>query len=402
MNHTRRLVAAAVLALSLGAVSGHAQGTARSLDLGVSIRAAGMGQASNAVFWGDGLDQWANPALLGYQRGIRYEWGKTQLVPGLLNDVFFKTNVIKLGGGGFGVSLSGKPLKAFGGIDLDYGTSEGADENGNPTGTFGSFEKIDSWGFGLSAARVIESLERLAGRKVPAWSRMADVSLGMTSKEVEVVLGPNGEGSTPSRDRGLLVRLSPLEWMETTRDAPVGLDVAYGWSELNYDGGEIQFAGQQGPTPVSRHRRNGYALHLAAEMPTGLRDRLEHRRWGWLAAGLEPLASFGFASDRATIEPSGGRLKDEGSGYEITFANVVAYRSGQFEDRLGEITFIDGSTHGWSVGLPLGRVAGVRYERGTIPQARDSGLGDVEREAISGWVDPIELWGLVRGTKTAR
>ena len=110
MNHTRRLVAAAVLALSLGAVSGHAQGTARSLDLGVSIRAAGMGQASNAVFWGDGLDQWANPALLGYQRGIRYEWGKTQLVPGLLNDVFFKTNVIKLGGGGFGVSLSGKPL----------------------------------------------------------------------------------------------------------------------------------------------------------------------------------------------------------------------------------------------------------------------------------------------------
>ncbi len=200
------------------------------------------------------------------------------------------------------------------------------------------------------------------------------------------------KASTSSRDRGFLVRVSPLEWMETTRGAPVGLDVAYGWSELSYSGGEIQFPNEN-PDPISRHRRNGYALRLAAEMPGAMRDGFESRGLGWLAGGFEPLASLGFASDRATIGPSGSTYKTEGSGFEITLANVLAYRFGQYEDRLGDI---DGSTDGWSIGLPIGRVAGVRYERGKIPQAESAGLPDVERKAISGWVDPLELWALLR------
>lgn len=390
---------AVVMFFVLGSGSGYAQGTARSLDLDVSIRAAGMGQASNAVFWGDGVDQWANPALLGYQRGIRYEWGKTQLVPGLSSSVFFKTSVIELGGGGFGVSLSGKPFDGLGGLDLDYGLSQGTDENGNPTGTFASYEKVHSWGLGVSVARAVESLGLLTGRDPPAWSRMADVSLGMTSKQVEVVLGPNGQGRTSSRDRGLLLRLSPLECVPAARDLPIGLDLAYAWSELSYSGGGIQFPTETGPDPISSHRRRGYAGRAALEIPAEIRDRLEHRRWGWFALGFEPLVSYGLASDHAAMEPSAGQWKTDGRGYEVTVANLWAYRSGHYEDPLDQI---DGDTRGWSVGLPIGRVAGVRYERATFPQSRNSGLGDVDRKAISGWIDPLQLWALLHTREPSR
>jgi hypothetical protein len=70
-------------------------------------------------------------------------------------------------------------------------------------------------------------------------------------------------------------------------------------------------------------------------------------------------------------------------------ANLFSYRNGHYEDPLGEI---DGDTSGWGVGLPIGRFGGLRYDHGTIPQASNSGLSDVKRDAVSGWVDPLELW----------
>ena len=79
MTHLTRYaqVSLAVLLLSLARPSaGLAQGTARSMDIDLSIRSAGMAGASNAVFWGGSLNHWANPAVLGYTRGIRYEYGQ--------------------------------------------------------------------------------------------------------------------------------------------------------------------------------------------------------------------------------------------------------------------------------------------------------------------------------------
>ncbi|HET9328731.1 MAG TPA: hypothetical protein VFQ05_18350, partial [Candidatus Eisenbacteria bacterium] len=127
--------------------SASAQGTGRSMDLDPSPRASGMGGASNAVFWDEVTNHWSNPALLGYQRGLSYEYGKTQLVPGLAADVHFTTNVVKLGGGGVGLAFSGKPF-GLGGLHLSYGESQGTDPSGNPTGTYEAFEQIDSWSFG--------------------------------------------------------------------------------------------------------------------------------------------------------------------------------------------------------------------------------------------------------------
>src|SRR5437016_1649618 len=70
--------AALALLAALGAHPAAAQTASTVLDLDPSIRAAGAGGASNAVFWGGDPDIWANPALLGYARGLRYDQGRTQ------------------------------------------------------------------------------------------------------------------------------------------------------------------------------------------------------------------------------------------------------------------------------------------------------------------------------------
>src|SRR5262249_44986061 len=115
------LLIAATLAASLLHSSAIAQGTARSMDIDVSIRSAGMGGAGAAVFWGQDLNHWSNPALLGGIQGIRYEQGKTQLVPDLASDVDFTSKVIKAGGGGLGIVWSGT-APGPGGVLLSYGS----------------------------------------------------------------------------------------------------------------------------------------------------------------------------------------------------------------------------------------------------------------------------------------
>ena len=376
-----------MIAITLGYLvaapgSAHAQGTARSLDLDPSVRAAGMGAASNAVFW-DGGNQWSNPALLGYERGIRYEWSETQLVPDLAAGVYFHSNVVKLGGGGAAVSLSGRP--GIGGLKLDYGLSEGSDETGNPTGTFGSFEEIESWGFGISLGQLTESIARLSNRRLPALSRYGDVSVGMYSKEALVQLGPNFAFTSRGRDLGVLARVSPLEWFATTRDGLVDFDLAYGWSDLSYDGETDRFL--LASDPPSEHKRRGGAARIGVAWPEQARGVFGRHQW--LADGMSPLVSVGMAMDHDEISP-GAFYETDGRGVEIGLANVFAFRTGSYEDLDGEI---DGSTQGWSIGLPVGRLAGLRYDRAEIPQA--TGLSKVDREAFSLWVDPLEIWSVL-------
>jgi hypothetical protein len=385
----------AALALLLGASTAFAQGSGRSLDIDHSIRAAGMGEASNAVFWGDELNQWSNPAVLGYVRGVHYEYGNTQLVPGLAADVFFRSNVLKLAGGGLGTYFAGKPF-GVGSVKLDYGSTQGTDPNGNPIGTFDSHEDIESWGFGLSLAHAFESIARLSDRHAPRISRVADVSLGMNFKNLDMDLGPGAQGSTSTLDRGLLVRVSPLEIAQASRDLPLVVDLSYGWSELSYDDATISLPSEAAPVPLSKHQRTGYGAHIALVIPPELRRRMEGHPAGWLLAGLDPLLSFGYAKDHDEITPSAGNYETDGSGTEVTVANIYSYRRGHFEDPLGEI---NGDTEGWSVGLPIGRVAAVRYDHATIPQASNSGLPDVTREAWSGWFDALRIWKTWKGER---
>jgi len=362
------------------------QGTARSMDIDVSIRSAALGGASNALFWGEERDHWANPALLGYEQGIRYEHGNTPLMPGLASDITFATDVVKIGGSGVGLVFSGQPWD-HGGVHLDYGTSQGTDASGNPIGTFGSFERVRSWGFGVSAMAALEAIFSTRG-DTRNWDRYADLSFGMNFKDVTVSLAPSVgvEGSTTARDYGVLLRLTPVDGITGPGGPPIRLDLSYGHSELSYnDGAVIDFPSESTPTPVSHHTRDGFGVHVAADP---MRDHWPaHGTAGWLGPGLEPLFSFGFTVDHATIEPTSTRT--DGNGIEFTFARVFSYRMGHYHDQLGDI---DGSTSGWSVGLPIGRWGGGYYEEASFPQSTDSGLSDLNRKGFGLWADAMAIW----------
>lgn len=364
------------------------------MDIDLSIRSAAMGGASNAMSWGD-LNYWGNPALLGYAQGVRYVHTHTQLVPGLASDVFLNSNVLELGGGGAGLVLSGKPAGG-GGVRLDYGQSEGRDENGNSTGTFRSWERVRSIGAGISVARALESVLRLSHGRDIDLSRYADVSFGGNLKHVTIVLGPSsalstGQGSTDARDWGFHARVTPYDGFRGEGKPPIRLDVAYGKSVLSYnDDAIVSFTSVGESSPVTRHHRHGSA------------GRIDAGRWPWeprsihgklkreLIAGLTPLFSVAGSADVDDI----GALHEfgyhtEGSGAEVTIANVFTYRRGHYEDLEGHI---DGDTWGWGVALPVGALGGARYDDAHIPQARGSGADNVHRSQVTVWVDPIGIW----------
>src|SRR5204862_4070443 len=119
----------------------HGQGTARSQDIDTSIRAAGMGGAGAAVWWGE-PGVWGNPAQLGGMRGIRWQEGRTRLVPQVVPDLWFKSQRLLFGGGGLGFSVMGDPIDGLGRTRLDYGTNQGTDPFGNPTAPFNAHELI--------------------------------------------------------------------------------------------------------------------------------------------------------------------------------------------------------------------------------------------------------------------
>ncbi len=377
-------------ALLLAPCAARGQGSGRSLDLDPSVRSSGMGGASNAVFWDENANQWSNPALLGYARGLAYEWGGTKLAPSLANDVRFTSNVVKLGGAGFGFMLSGRPV-GVGGLHLSYGESEGVDPAGNPTGAFETYEQIDSWGFGLSAARVTEAIATLLGRDPTVISRYGDVSFGMAGKHLKMQIAPDpsGRASTSAHDWGLLVRVSPLELAPSIRDF-LGVDVARGWSDLSYDGEPVVFQNADMSSPPSEHHRDGLAGRLRVDLPK-FAEQMPGPEWLW--SGMHPLLSLGFATDHAKIGVPGSEYTTDGYGFEVSLANVFTLRNGRYEDLFGAI---EGDTDGWGVGLPIGQVAGIRYDHAKFPQSKNSGLGDIKRNSVSAWIDAVRVWRHLR------
>src|SRR5258705_5291414 len=160
MNYRRAfLLAALKAALLLGATPASAQYGfgAQSTLIDSSVRLSGMGRTGAAVFWGGDLNDWSNPALLAYNKGLRYERSKTQLVPDLSDDVFFTTNRLLLGAWGVGLAVSGRPVDALGGARLDYGVSIATDVDGNELGRFRTFEDENAIGVGASVVQLFQS-----------------------------------------------------------------------------------------------------------------------------------------------------------------------------------------------------------------------------------------------------
>jgi hypothetical protein len=387
---------------------------AQSLLLDVSVRASGMGRASNAVFWGHCPNDWSNPALLASRHGVQYEWGRTQLLPELAEDVFFTSKRITAGWWGIGVLAAGRPLKSLGGTRLDYGVAVAIDSDGNELARFTSFEDTQSLGAAVNVLELADHALAASGKHAPSLSRYGDVSLGWTEKKTHVFLAATGitptgyqvSGDVTTHDSGILVRATPYNAIDYPGHLPAAdrvlrarVDVSYGGSTQSYNDPRIGYV-PNGSDPVARLQRKGWGAHIALNFSSRTEEALRVRRLGWLPAWISPILSWGKAWDKElpmVLTPDEGHVpgpRAEKSGWEITVANIYSIRRGRIDD---PASFVAGKTSGWGLALHLKNVAGVCYDRATIPQA--GFLAPVDRKALALYVNPITVLAKLRGRK---
>lgn len=343
-----------------------------TFQLDPSVISAGMGGASSAVSWSAEPNYWANPALLGYYDGLRWQWGRTRLVPDLAPDVHFTTNRVTLGYWGIGVESAGSPV---GSLRLDYGSSSGTDPSGNPTGTFSAYENVDALGIGVSLSTLASSLLALSGGELPEVAKHFDVALGYASKETESVLGPGFSLRTKAHDRGMLLRGGVGGAVAPGRTG-LSFDLSYGLAELGYGD---QFAS-------STSSRDGIAARFAIQHPpTSVSTGSWFHRS--LIRAIQPLVAIGYAYDHEEVSPgffAGFTVKRYGA--ELTMLNLLSLRFGHVQDRSGDI---DGATFGVGLALPVGDFAGARYDFAQYPES--TALKDLQRHSFSVFMNPLAM-----------
>jgi Type IX secretion system protein PorV len=135
------VVAALVLAVPAPSRAAFTAGAA-SLQIPPGARAEGMGRFYQAVA-DDPFAPWWNPAGLAFSRGWSAGLMHANLVPGLVNDVYYEYLSV------------GKYLQGWGGVAgtftyLNYGESQGTEGGGGDLGTFNPFEMSPSVAIGTA------------------------------------------------------------------------------------------------------------------------------------------------------------------------------------------------------------------------------------------------------------
>lgn len=386
-------VFALAAALCCAAGAARAQGTARSMDIDPSVLSSGMGGASTAVWWSAEPNYWANPALLGYYRGIRWQWASTDLVPDLASGVNFESNRFTLGGGGLGFEFAGHPIDNMGGLDLHYGNSVAYDPNGNPIGVTDGHERIEASGVGVSLEQLTASLLGFVGRDMPWWLRHVDAAGGYARKFTEVALDPSVTASAVSHDYGWLVKGGFGGHYSNSDDAgPLSFEAGYGQSVLNYDDVTFDFTSLGETAPPSRMEREGFSARVALDSYAG-RSPAGSPLFSALMRGFAPLATLGYAYDKTNVSAGGNPPEYDIKqwGIEATFVNVFTLRVGHVTDILGDI---DDTTYGLGVALPITEYAGARYDYASYPES--AGLSNVSRNSFSVWFNPVALHRALR------
>lgn len=357
-----------------------------STFLNPSIPSTGMGRTGVAAFWLEDRNDWANPALLGYQRGIRYSHGKTQLIPQLSDDVFFTSDRIALGAGGVGISIVGKPSEGLGELLLDYGPVYATDEEGNVIGIYRPTEQIRQIGVGVNVVQLLENLMGTTGGGGSRLSRYADLSLGHTWKTLLIDFSspfppaPAIRGETDLRDRGALLRLTPIGALETDGPSRFKLDVSAGYSQRNYGDATIEFPALDDSDPIFEERLVGAATRLSLILRP---DR------GGIWNVLVPAISVAGTWEEVRYFWDGDRAEGltKRTGQEVSLLGLISLRHGLIEDPTR--TFY-GDTWGYSVGLQYQGIVGARYDWSEAPQARY--LGSVDHaEGFTVWFDPVRF-----------
>jgi len=411
-----------LLLLSLGqathaaAQNPYAESGAQSLLIDPSVRASAMGRSSNAVFWGYDTNYWSNPSLLAYRQGVEYEWGRTQLVPDLAEDVFFTTKRLTLGAWGAGFLVAGKPVSDVGGLRLDYGKSVATDVDGNVLGTFTSYEDTQAFAAGVNVLEFAEHALKAGGQEIPSLSRFGDIAVGWSEKRTHVLLWPTLPalglselgGYVTTHDSGVMVRITPYDGIDHSgllrkADRVLGarFDLSYGGSTQNYNNAMIAYVDADQADRIARIQIKGWGAHAALDTPRWRKDDIRSQRFGWVIDVLSPLVSAGITRSKQLplIQNASGGLtageRIENSGWEITIANIYSVRGGKIDDPAGTI---QGHTSGWGLGLHLKDAAGFSYDRATVPQSIY--LGPVHRKALTFYFNPIRAWQYIRGTRT--
>jgi hypothetical protein len=360
-----------------------------------------MGQAGTGVFWGSFPDFYCNPALLGYHRGVRYEWSDTRY------DLEFEerrlgANRLTLGGWGFGITLSGQPISGMGGTYLSY-----SEPLKLVIGVVYPFDEVDTWGFGANAIEIAENVIGGAMRSEHPISRFADVSWGFAAKNVEVRReSPYGVGRSETSDRGILIRLTPYDSIDhegfwPSFDAVIApianglrVDASYGKSQLNSSEEFIEYRFAE-PGTVPQIERQGYGFRVGLGLPSALESALESNSVSWLGSALVPMLAVGLAWDQTqetyrflpTYELEGANERK--FGYEIVILNVLAIRRGEYEvEPLPEFSRIIRQTRGFGLGFQVPGIGGFYFDRAEDEWSRAKD----ETDAFGFWVDPPGLW----------
>jgi hypothetical protein len=311
-----RFVSRIVLGCVLGALfagAALAQGTGRSLDIQPGGRQNGMGATGVAIADDATGVTWWNPAGLGFVTRSGVDLTYAQLVPGLASDVNY--NYITFvrptkGWGAFGIGL----------VFLSYGTSEGTDPFGNPTGTFTSNEVSPALYYGTKL--------------------MPDFSVGASLKYIRIQLAPqslSGVGATFGVDLAALYRVPAAN-----------LNLGVNVQNL---GPSVTFINEDETSPLSRNIKAGFAW-----------DAFEKEGFRVLLAG---------DWDQSLVTDAFWQLH---GGLELRYTDQIAGRIGYYYDPLGQL---EGMTYGLGLGWK-----GLALDFGSIPQAKDSGLPNVTKVTL--------------------
>ncbi len=400
---TRMLFPTAFLSVMLAASLADAGSGAGavSLQFNTSARAAGMGETGVATIWGGDANVWANPAMLAFRPGVRYGTMHSKLAVGLADDIFIDKKELTFGAYGVGVLYAKGPMDH---VVLDMGSQQGTDENGQPTGSFDSWMKSQSWGVGLSAA---EAMRQLKIAEIGGWF---DVAGGVVWKDFQdqltgsdVIQGGGGQsnGKASMRDWGWVARVTPVNTLERSAaaaDARFGLllEAAYGRSKLNGTDGMIVHVDVDQSDPAPTAYIDGWALHAEVQAGPAFAPTASAR----LIDSLSPLLAVTY-TDQSSVpgyawkngeyiyeRDDSGLFDEDGYGWEISLLNIAHIRGGHVEYAAGDI---DGDTSGWGLGLQAGHYGGFRYDKAKVPQAR--GWPQVTRDGWHLWVNALALFG---------
>ena len=398
--------------LGFAAAAAHDAAAASALSLPPSIRTAGTGGAGSAASWGGDPDAWSNPAQLGYHQGVRFDSGETPY--GTSSGLEFHSARWSAAFGGIGVMGSGTP----------QGLSRTELIDDAVPGTPGrTAQRIEMWGAGISLADAISSLMALAGAAPPGLLSRFDVAAGAMRNELSTGLAPDAESRAQTTDYGVVARWTPVNTLDPratavpkaatpgpwrwpqandpartrrARDPRAGkfpdlrpprraeprrFDMAYAYSVKNAGNAALETSAGASE-PLERIARHGVSASIAHGRP---------RRFAgtpWLTRAFTPLYAGGIVGDLERVDPGDGTGSRDVQRYgvEATYANVFTLRRGQVKDAGAGI---DGTTSGYSVGLDLGYLGGVRYDRARVPQA--NGAPSLERRGVTAWVDPLVL-----------